>query len=49
MAHAIYITIIIAIAAYAFRLRRRLGRAKNLRRIADTLQRCAGEIYEVTK
>lgn len=50
MAHAIYITIIVAIVAYVIRLKlTRGGDNKKLRRHADTLQRIAGELYEITK
>ena len=50
MVHAIYLTIIVALVAYVIRLKRtRGGDRKKLRRHADTLQRIAGEIYDITK
>jgi len=50
MVHAIYLAIIAALVAYVVRLKRtRGGDRKKLRRHADTLQRIAGELYEITK
>ena len=50
MIHAIYLTIIIALVAYVMRIKRIHGRSRpTLRRHADTLQRIAGELYEITK
>lgn len=50
MLHAIYLSIIAALVAYVIRLKRIYGvDRKKLRRHADTLQRIAGEIYDITK
>lgn len=50
MVHAIYLSIIAALAVYMVLLKLAHARLRApLRRHADALQRIAGEIYEITK